>query len=98
MKSSLQLDRYHEVWDAADSAITEGAHDADDLRKVSEEHGVRVAHAANVDSRYVHMAVMTRACGKMVDVAEKLESVTNTLRNALSEESLPHEVQEEYIS
>jgi hypothetical protein len=44
------------------------------------------------------MAVMTRACGKMVDVAEKLESVTNTLRNALSEESLPHEVQVEYIS
>jgi hypothetical protein len=50
MKSSLQLDRYHEVWDAADSTITEVAHDADDLRKVSEEHGVRVAHAANVDS------------------------------------------------
>jgi hypothetical protein len=42
--------------------------------------------------------MMTTACRKMIDVAEKLESVAYTLRNALSEESLPREVQEEMIS
>jgi hypothetical protein len=74
-------------------------HLADDLREVSAEHGVRVAKAAtDVDGRYVHMTVMTRTCGKMDVVADKLKTVAKTLRKALSEESLPHEVQEEYIS
>jgi hypothetical protein len=42
-----------------------------DLRKVTREYGVCVANAATyVNSRYVHMAVMTRPYGKMDDVAE----------------------------
>jgi hypothetical protein len=99
MTSIFQLDRYREVRDAANAAITEMDHLADDLREVSAEHVVRVAKAAiDVDGRYVHMEVMTRACGKMDVVADKLETVAKTLRKALSEESLLHEVQEEYIS
>jgi hypothetical protein len=93
MKSVLQYDRYREVYDAVDSAITEMDHLADDLRTVSREHGVRV-----VNGRYVHLAGMTRACGKMDIVAEKLENAAKTLRNVLSEASPPHEVQDEMIS
>jgi hypothetical protein len=71
----FQLDRYKEVWDAADAAITEMNHLADDLRKVSTKHGVCVANASvDVDGRYVHMAVMTRAYGKMDVVADKLKN------------------------
>jgi hypothetical protein len=66
---------------------------------VSREHGVSFVNAAtSVDGHYVHLSMMTTACRKMIDVAEKLESVAYTLRNALSEESLPREVQEEMIS
>jgi hypothetical protein len=72
---------------------------ADDLKYVSREHGVSFANAATgVDGHYVHLPVMTMACRKMVDVAEKLESVAYTLRNALTEESPPREVQDEMIS
>jgi hypothetical protein len=99
MKSSLQLARYRKVWDVADSAIIEMAHAVDNLRKVSREHEVCVANAAaDVDGRYVHMVVMTRVCGKMDGVVEKLEIVDKSRRNVLAEESPPHEVQEEYIS
>jgi hypothetical protein len=95
----VQFDRYNKVWDGLDSAITEMAHVAANLRKVSREHVVCVANvAANVDSRYVHMAVMTRACGKMDGVAEKLKNVANSLVNVLAGPSPPHEMQEEYIS
>jgi hypothetical protein len=87
------------VYDAADSVITEMDHLTDDLRTVSWEHGVRVANAAtDIDGRYVHMTFMTRACGKMDVVAEELENVAKALRNALFEESPPHEMQEEKIS
>jgi hypothetical protein len=62
-----------------------------DLRKVTREYGVCVANAATyVNSRYVHMAVMTRPCGKMDDVAK--------VENVMAGPSPPHEVQEEYIS
>jgi uncharacterized coiled-coil protein SlyX len=53
------------------------------------EHRVRVA---NVDSRYVHMTVMTQVCGKMNDVAEKMKNVANRFINVLADESPPHEV------
>jgi hypothetical protein len=87
------------VWDVLDFVITEMAHAAADLRKVSSEHEVRVAHAAaDVGSRYVHMAVMSRACSKMDGVAEKLKNVANNLMNVLAGQSPPHEVQEEYLS
>jgi hypothetical protein len=99
MKYVLQYDRYKEVYDVADSVITEMDHLADDLRTVSREHGVRDANAiTDVDGRYVHMTVMTRACGKMDVVVENLTIVAKTLRNALSEQSPPHKVQEELIS
>jgi hypothetical protein len=95
----LQFSRYREVWDATDLAIAEIARATDDLRGVSREHGVNFANAATgVDGHYVHLSVMTMACRKMVDVVEKLESVAYTLRNALTEESPPREVQEEMIS
>jgi hypothetical protein len=85
MKSILQYDRYREVYDAADSMITEMDHLTDDLRMVSGEHGVRVANATvYVDGRYVHLAVMTRACGKMDDVAEKLENAAKTLVRSIT--------------
>jgi phage terminase small subunit len=52
-----------------DSVIVEIARAVDDLR----EHGVSFANAATcVDGHYVHLSVMTTACRKMVDVAEKL--------------------------
>jgi hypothetical protein len=92
MKYVLHYDKYREVYDVADSTITEMDRLADDLRRVSMEHGVRVANAADVDGQYVHIAVMTRACGKMDVVAKKLENAAKTLRNALSEESPPREV------
>jgi hypothetical protein len=97
MTSIFQLDRYREGRDAANAAIIEMDHLADDLREVSTKHGVRVAMAAvDVDGRYVHMAVMTRACGKLDVVTDKLETASKTLRKVLSKESPPHEVQEEY--
>jgi phosphotransacetylase len=69
-------------------------HLADDLRNVSAQHGVHVAKAvADVDGRYVHMAVMTTACGKIELVAGKLETVDKTLRNMLTEDSPPREAQ-----
>jgi hypothetical protein len=95
----LQFSRYREVWDATYAVITVIARATNDLRDLSRDHGVCVANAvAGVDGQYVHLEVMTRACSKMVDVAEKLESVAYTLRNALSQESPPREVQEEMIS
>jgi hypothetical protein len=52
--------------------------------KCQREHGVHVANiAADVDSRYVHMVVMTQACSKMDNVAEKLKNVTKSLMNVL---------------
>jgi phage terminase small subunit len=52
-----------------DSTIVEIARAVDDLR----EHGVSFANASTcVDGHYVHLSVMTTACRKMVDVAEKL--------------------------
>jgi hypothetical protein len=69
------------------------------MRTVSREHGVRVANpTVNIDGRYVHMAVMTRACGKMDAVANKLEDAAKTLRKVLSKESPPREVLEEHMS
>jgi hypothetical protein len=95
----LHFDRYVEVRDGLQSALTEMERAAADLRIVSREHGVRVANAAtDMDVHYFHLSVMTRACGKMNDVAEKLENATSRLFNVLHEESPPHEVQEEYIS
>jgi hypothetical protein len=44
------------------------------------------------------MAVMTRACGKMDVVADKLKTATKTLRKAVTKESLPREVVEECMS
>jgi uncharacterized coiled-coil protein SlyX len=38
------------------------------------------------------MAVMTRACGKMDDVAEKLKNVAKSLMDVLASQSPPHEV------
>jgi hypothetical protein len=61
----------HRFGDCRDSPIS-----ADDLRDVSREHEVSFANVATgVDGHYVHLSVMTMACRKMVDVAEKLESV-----------------------
>jgi hypothetical protein len=95
----LQFDRFVEVRDGLESALTEMECAAANLRRVSREHGVHVANAiADVDGCYVHMSVMSRACGKMDDVAEKLENVTNRLFNVVHEESPPCEVQEEFIS
>jgi hypothetical protein len=75
----LQFSGYREVWDATNSTIVEIARAADNLRDVSREHGVSFANAAiSVDGYYVHLSVMTTACRKMVDVAEKLESVAYT--------------------
>jgi hypothetical protein len=83
------------VRDVAEATITEMYHLADDLRKVSVEHGVHVVKAAvDVYGRYVHMAVMTRACTKMDVVANKLETAAKTLRKPLTKESPPREVQE----
>jgi hypothetical protein len=94
MKYVFQFDRYREVRDVTEVAITEMDHLADDLRNVSAQHGVHVAKAvADVDGRYVHMAVMTTACGKMELVADKLKTVDNTLRNMLTEDSPPREAQ-----
>jgi hypothetical protein len=99
MKSIFQLDRYREVRDAADAAIPEMNHHANDLKEVLAEHGVRVVKvAADADGRYVCMTVMTRACDKMDVVADKLEIAIKTLRKALFEESPPCEVQQDYIS
>jgi bisphosphoglycerate-independent phosphoglycerate mutase (AlkP superfamily) len=86
------------VRDAVYDAISEMDHLAADLREVSMEHGVRIAKAANVDGRYVHMAHMTRACSKMDAVAEKLQNVANTLKKAFFEEPPLHEVREEHLS
>jgi uncharacterized protein YukE len=56
----VQFDRYSEVWDGLDSAVTEMAQVAVDLRKVTRDHGVRVANAAiDMDSHYVYMVVVT---------------------------------------
>jgi hypothetical protein len=64
------------VWDVVDSVIAEIARAADDLSDVSREHGVSFANATTcVDGHYVHLSVMTTACRKMADVADKLESV-----------------------
>jgi uncharacterized coiled-coil protein SlyX len=38
------------------------------------------------------MAVMTRACGKMDDVTEKLKNVAKSLMDVLASQSPPHEV------
>jgi hypothetical protein len=35
--------------------------------------------AAEVDSRYVHMAMMTQACAKMDEVAVKMENAVTRL-------------------
>jgi hypothetical protein len=98
MKSFLQFNRFREVRDATYDAITEMDHLAADLREVSTEHGDRIAKGADVDGRYVHIAHMTRACGKMDVVAEKLQNAVKTLRKALSEEPPLHEVLEEHLS
>jgi hypothetical protein len=95
----MQFDRHNEVWDGLDYAVTEMVQAAADLRKVTRDHGVCVANAAaDVDSRYAHMATMTRARGKMDEVAEKLDNVANSFISVLVVESPPHEMQEEYIS
>jgi hypothetical protein len=62
------------VWDRLDSAVTEMANVARQLRRVTSEHDFRVGNTvADFDSRYVHMAVMSQACSKMDGVAEKLK-------------------------
>jgi hypothetical protein len=66
------------------------------LRRVTSEHDFRVGNTvADFDSRYVHMAVMSRACSKMDGVAEKLKNVANNHINVFAGQSPPHEVQEE---
>jgi hypothetical protein len=99
MKSILQLARYKKVWDAVEAVIIEMDRLANDLREVLADHWVHVAKAAaDAEGRYVHMAVMTRACGKMDVVADKLKTATKTLRKAVTKESLPREVVEECMS
>jgi hypothetical protein len=99
MKSILQLVRYKEVRDAVEAAITEMDRLADDLREVSADHEIHVAKvAADVEGRYVHMVVITRACGKMGVVADKLKTTAKTLRKAMTKESPPREVVEECMS
>jgi hypothetical protein len=92
----LQFDKFVEVSDGLESALTEAERVADDLRGVLRKHGVCVANAAtDVDGHYIHMSVISRACGKMDDVTEKPKNVTNKICNLVHEESPPREVQEE---
>jgi hypothetical protein len=98
MKSLFQFKRYSEVRDAAYDVITEMDHLATELREVSTEHGVHIVKAIDVNGRYVHIAHMTRACGKMDVVTEKLQNTAKTLRKALFEEPPPQEGLEEHIS
>jgi hypothetical protein len=96
---NLQFDRFIEVRNGLESALGEMERAAAELRTMSREHGVRVAKvAADVDGRYVHMVVMSRACGKMDNIVEKLENSANKLFHLVPEESPAREVQEEYFS
>jgi uncharacterized protein YukE len=86
----VQFGRYYEVQDGLQSAVAEMGKAAAELRKLTRDHGVYVARAAaEVDSRYVHMAVMTQACVKMDEVADKMENVVTRLMDVWAGQSPP---------
>jgi hypothetical protein len=81
------------VWEALATTITEMKRCAQDMRKLSSEHQIR-----DFSPIHVRYGVMSNACFKYDQIAEKLETVSKKLLEPLAGASPPHEVQEEYVS
>jgi hypothetical protein len=65
---------YDEVFQGLDTAITEIKRCARDMRKISSDHQIR-----DFGPIHVHYGVLSNACFKYDQIAEKLETVSKKL-------------------
>jgi hypothetical protein len=90
----FQFCRFDDILQGLNTTILEMQQCAADIRKLSSEYQIR-------DFRpiHVHYGVLSNACFKYDQIAEKLEDLSKKLLvEVVAAASPPHEVQEEYLS